>query len=636
MWTAGLLLIVFPGSVLAQVAGPLPQSAPTSTVTPPATAPVKDAKLPRTSDRRKAVKLYLAASKLFVDEKFEEAIRGYQQAATLDPTNANYPLAADVARSHAVTALLQAAAKARLRGEASAARAALARALELDPNNMQVIEHLHELGDDALVGQPTPLYEQAASTIGEAVKLAPTAGAHSFHLHTDQRQAIQQVFKAYGLQATVDDSVHPAQIRLDVDDATFEQAMRTLGMLTHSFYVPVDAHRVVVARDTPEIRQQFVRQELETVYLPGLTTTEMTDVGNLAKNVFEAQQATVEATAGTLTLRAPGSTLNAFNNTLHELLAGRDQVMLEARMIQLAHTNSRSTGAQLPQSMGLYNIYSEEQSILNANATTVAEIISSGLASASEPLVILGILIASGAVSSTLFSNGIATFGGGITLTGLSPGSVTMNLNLNSSESRELDQMQLRLGDGETGTMRVGMRYPIQTSSYSDMASSSSSIAGLTTAGTSSALSSQVSSLTGSSSTVPMVEYQDLGMTLKATPKVMRSSDVALTIDMKLDALSGESINGLPVLNNRAYSGVVTLKQGEAVVVVSELNKKESRAISGTPGLSEVPGLNDLTGKDISTDYSTLLIVITPHVIRGSQLAGHSPMMRVERSTTVR
>jgi general secretion pathway protein D len=72
------------------------------------------------------------------------------------------------------------------------------------------------------------------------------------------------------------------------------------------------------------------------------------------------------------------------------------------------------------------------------------------------------------------------------------------------------------------------------------------------------------------------------------------------------------------------------------VVVVSELNKKESRAISGTPGISEIPGLNDLTGKDISTDYSTLLIVITPHVIRGSQLAGHSPMMHVERSTSAR
>ena len=113
----------------------------------------------------------------------------------------------------------------------------------------------------------------------DTVKLAPAAGVHSFHLHTDQRQAIQQVLKAYGLQATVDDSVRSTQLRLDADDATFEQAMRTLGMLTHTFYVPVDAHRVVVAHDTPEMRQQFVRQELETVYLPGLTATELKDVG---------------------------------------------------------------------------------------------------------------------------------------------------------------------------------------------------------------------------------------------------------------------------------------------------------------------------------------------------------------------
>ena len=83
---------------------------------------------------------------------------------------------------------------------------------------------------------------------------------------------------------------------------------------------------------------------------------------------------------------------------------------------------------------------------------------------------------------------------------------------------------------------------------------------------------------------VPQVQYQDLGLTLKATPNVMRNGDVALTIDMKIDALAGTSINGNPILNNRAYSGVVTLKQGEAVVVVSELDKQESRAISGVAG----------------------------------------------------
>ena len=133
-----------------------------------------------------------------------------------------------------------------------------------------------------------------------------------------------------------------------------------------------------------------------------------------------------------------------------------------------------------------------------------------------------------------------------------------------------------------------------------------------------------------------MVEYQDLGLTLKATPKVMRNGEVALTVDLKITALAGEAINSVPVLNNRAYSGVVTLKQGEAVVVVSEVDKQESKAISGTPGISEVPGLNSLSSNDTSKNYATLLIVITPHVIRGTQLAGHSPMMRVERGTQAR
>ena len=88
---------------------------------------------------------------------------------------------------------------------------------------------------------------------------------------------------------------------------------------------------------------------------------------------------------------------------------------------------------------------------------------------------------------------------------------------------------------------------------------------------------------------VPQVEYQDLGLTLKATANVMRNNEVALTIDMKITALSGTSINGNPILNNRAYSGVVTIKEGEAVVVASELDKSESRNISGTPGSARFP-----------------------------------------------
>jgi general secretion pathway protein D len=234
-------------------------------------------------------------------------------------------------------------------------------------------------------------------------------------------------------------------------------------------------------------------------------------------------------------------------------------------------------------------------------------------------------------------------FGGGITQSALAPGAATMNLNLNTSESRELEHMVLRLSDGGSsgsdtaaGTIKSGTRYPIQTSSFSSLSPNLPNIPGLTGAGSSSSLSSLLSSLTASVPNVPQVEYQDLGLTLKATPKVMRDGDVALNIDLKISALAGSSINGNPILTSRAYSGVVTVKQNTGVVLVSELDKSETRAISGLPGISEIPGLQNVTDNDTQKSNSTLLIVMTPHVIRGTQAAGHSPMMLVERSAATR
>ena len=582
-------------------------------------------------DRRRAAKLYLEGTKLFEKEQFEDALRNYEEATALEPGNSNYHMAAEVARSHAVTALIQAAAKARMGNDPAAEQKAIERAAALDPKNPQVAQHLAEIADETVARGARPIYESEAESLASAPELSPVPGTHSFHLRTDRRQLIQTVYRSYGIEASVDQSVSGAPVKLELDDATFAQAVRAASIVTDSFMVPLDAHRVLVARDTADNRRQFQRQEMETVYLGGLDSKEMTDVGNMAKNVFQAQQVAVEPSAGTLTIRAPGSTLKAFNSTLQELLDGRSQVLLEVRLIQIAHDNLRSTGMIPPQQITVFNVYSEEQAILNANQALVDQIIASGLAAPGDTLAILAILLASGQVSNSIFQNGIALFGGGLTLSGLSASPLTVNLNLNSSESRELDQLQLRLTDGEQGTLKAGMRYPIMTSQYSNLGGIGQNIPGLTSAGSSSSLSSLLSELSATPSTIPQIEYQDLGLTLKATPKVIRNGEVALTMDMAITALGAQSLNGVPVLNNRSYSGAVTLKEGEGVVLVSEVNKQESRALSGTPGLTEVPGLNNITGKDVGENYASLLIIITPRVVRGTQAAGHSPMMRVER-----
>jgi len=605
------------------------QAAPAESEIP---APSKT-KEPRSSDQRRAAKLYLESSKLFLDRQFDEAMQGFDRAATLDPSNPNYRLAALVAKSHEVTALIQEAAKDRLLNNESGARAALTRALALDPTNFEASQHLDELADDSARAQPKSLYGQAASEIGGEETILAAPAKQSFHLHNDQRQLIEQVFKAYGVTAMLDDSVRPTQIRLDLDDVNFADAMRILEMATHTFYVPLDAHHVLVADDTHENRVRLTPQESETVYLSGLSADEMTEVATLAKEVFEVQQAQPSQSENSLTLRAPASTLNAFNATMRSLIDGRSEVLVDVRMIQVAHTSTRNTGTQLPQSISAFNVFAEEQSLLSQNASLVQQIISSGLAASNDPLAILGILIASGQVSSPLLTSGFALFGGGLTQSALAPGAATFNLNLNTSDSRQLDQIVLRMEDGQDETIKEGERYPIQTSSYSSVSPNIPSIAGLTGAGSSSGLSSLLSSLTSSVPNIPMVQYEDLGLNLKVNPRVLRDGDVALAIDLKLDSLAGSSIDGNPVLDNRAYSGIVTLRLGEAAVVATEMDKSQSLAISGAPGISEIPGLNDVTSKDLQQNYATLVIVMTPHVIRGTQAAGHSAMMRVERGT---
>ncbi len=633
-WTSVLLLALFPPFMQPQV----PMSPPSeSSAAPAAGSTAHDnsktvtAKPPSPPARRRAIRLYLSASKLYAKGQFEDALRGYEQAFALDPSNADYRMAAEVARGHAVEALIQASTKDRFMGKYTDARSQLVHAYQLDPKNPEVTQHLNDLSDDVVRGLPQPLYRQAAADLGSIEPLA-FKGTHSFHLRSDAKQVIQRVFTSYGITPMIDDSVRPMPVRLDVDNVDFNVATRVLSLVTDTFYVPLDSHRVLVARDTRAYRQQFMRRALETVYLSGLTPEDQTLVANLARNVFDINQVAPDPAAGTLTLRGAPQTLDAFNANMRSLLSGDNQVVVDVRLVQLARSSARNTGAQLPQSMTAFNVYAEEQSILNANQSLVQQIISSGLASANDPLAIIAILAASGTVSSSLLSSGFALFGGGLTESALVPGTATLNLNLNSSDSRALDNVKMRLGDGEAGTLREGERYPIQTSTFSSPASNLPAIPGITGAGSSSALSSLLASVGAAVPTIPIDRYEDLGLTLKITPKVLRDNNVALTVDLKLTALSGQSVDGNPVLNNQAYSGVVTLKEGEAAELASQINQSESRAISGTPGLSEIPGLSNMTANLVQSNYATLLIVMTPHLIRASQPAGRTPEFRVERA----
>jgi general secretion pathway protein D len=585
-----------------------PQKSSPAATTPPAREPS-----PR--QRRSAEKFYAQGVRATEKGDVEAAEKAFTKASQADPFNHEYAMDAQIAHQHGITKLVQDADKARLTGHPEVARAKLAEALALDPKNLEVSQHIDDLANLAATG---PQDDSVTATFAPAIVLTPKPGKQSFHLKGTEQEVLRQVLTAYGLGMTADDSLGRQTIRFDADDVDYAVAAHMLNLVTASFMVPLDPVRVLVAKETKANHEQYDRLSMETIRLPGLTATEFSDMGNLARNVLGVQQASVQAQQGTLTVRAPVATLDALNRTFVDLLDGKSEVLLDVKIYEVENTRTRLVGVQPPQTTTLFNVPSELNGVIAGNQSLVQQIIASGLASAGDYAAIAAILIASGEVSSSILSSPFATFGNGLTLTGLATSGLTGNLSLNAADTRSLDQVQLRLDDNAEGTIRSGTRYPITTSSYSSIASSSVSIPGITSAGLSSVLSGlgiSASSLS-TATPIPQVQYQDLGLTLKVTPRVERNDDVALKLDLKIQALQGASLNGLPVLTNRSYTADIRLRHGASALVVGDLSRQESNAVSGTPGLTELPGFSSLGNTTKEFDVGNIAILVTPHIVR--------------------
>ena len=223
-----------------------------------------------------------------------------------------------------------------------------------------------------------------SATIAPPIELTPTPGRHSFHLKSSEQEILRRVLDAYGIRMVADDSLGTLTVRFDADDIDYAQAASMATLVTNSMIVPLDPVRVLVAKDTKDNRAKYDRLSVETVYLPGLTATEFTDIGNLARNVLGITQTAVKPESGTLTVRAPVGNIEALNKTLVDLLDGKSEVLLDVKIYQVENTRTRLYGIQPPQTTTVFNVSTELNSIISQNSSLVQQIISSGLASAGD------------------------------------------------------------------------------------------------------------------------------------------------------------------------------------------------------------------------------------------------------------
>jgi general secretion pathway protein D len=560
---------------------------------------------PSKVDLRKSKAAFSKALKLQKAERFDEAFEEFDIAARLVPKNVEYVTALAMVRQQLVFDHLQRGNDDLTKGKLVEAQAEFRSASNLDPQNEFAQQRLRDS-----LAEWLPKMAETPRVVAESpqLRVAPDPALHEFHFRGDSHALLTQVAAAYGVTAEFDESIPSRRVHFDMESVDFYTAMRAAGDVTATFWAPLSEKQIFLARNNAENHRQFDHMALRTFYLPEATTPQdLNEMMNLLRTIFEIRFVAQQPQAGRLVVRAPADVLDAATKLFESFGLSRPQVMLDIEVFQIDHQLTRNMGIHIPNQFTLFNIPAAALLALTGLGgqniqSLINQLISGGGINQANSQGIAGLISQLQGQQNSIFSNPLATFGGGLTLMGLSLGTLSAELSLNESWVRTLEHATLRAAQGNEATFRMGSRYPILNASFAPVFNTPAI--------------AQVLQNGSFQAPFPSFSYEDIGLTFKVKPTVYSNSDVGLTFEMDFRTLAGQSINGVPVIANREYKGAITLVDGEPAVVAGSMTHSEQLSLNGIPGLGGIPGINKIMVSNSKMDTTDeLLLVITPHVV---------------------
>jgi general secretion pathway protein D len=556
-------------------------------------------------DARKAFKRGL---KLEKSRNLEQALYEFQEAARLIPQNVEYLTATEMTRQHLAGMHLQQGNSDLLGGRPIEALAEFRTALNLDPQN----EFAQQRVRDAL-GPVPPQASQPPQLVDSSDNLTakPADARRDFHYRGDSRGLVTAVAASYGLTVIFDDSFPSRRVHFDLENADFATALASASAVTKSFCVPLEDTVLYAAVDNPENHRLFDRMGMRTFYISSSNPSkDLQDLVNSLRTVFEFKLVSLDAAASKITVRGPLPMLVAATQFLEQLNSPPPQVMFDLKVFEVSHSYMRTIGLHVPDNFNLFNIPVAALAALGGQniQALINQLIASGGINQAGNQTLSALLAQLQGQQNSIFSQPLATFGGGLTLMGLSLDQLSATLSMNESSVRQLDHVQLLASQDKDATFKLGERYPILNASFAPIYNNSA-----------------IASVIGNSSYTapfPSVNYEDIGLTLKAKPSIHDNSDVAVELEIDIRSLGSSITNGIPDILNREYKGGILLKPGEQAVVAGMVTQSDERTISGLPLFSTIPGFGLFTSQHSKQeDNDELLILLTPHVIRSRERA---------------
>jgi type II secretory pathway component GspD/PulD (secretin) len=543
-------------------------------------------------DRKNAEKEFKNAQELQRAGKPEDALIAVLKAQELMPGNVEFMTMGEMLRQQIVGEHMEAGNHLAAAGDPKGAAQRFRMALSIDPQNSNAAQRLHDVAPPDGDAEHKHVLQLLASV--DQINLQPTPGRKSFHVQGDTRQLYTQIGAAFGVSMEFDQNLTSRVIRFDLDNVDFYTATDVAGKMTKSFWSPISSNAAMVASDTVETRKQYERLALRTFYVGNVSAqTDLNDLVNVMRTILDMKLVSIQPSQNTITVRAPREQVEEAASLLDNLMDAKPEMSLEVTEYEIDTDRTRDMGLNLPTSFQVFNIPSEIRRVLGSDAQRVIDQLNR--TGTIDPSTISPSALANLAGSPLL--GPFLIFGKGNGLTGITAPPIHAKLAFNSSIATNLEAMTLRAIDGEAATFRVGTKFPIVNSTFSNVA-----------------VSTRGQVQVGNT---PQFTYEDLGITLKATPHYHANGDITLAMDLKIQGLGTQQINSIPDITSRSYVGTITVHDGEQSVISGLLSEQELRSVQGLPILSSLPGLkNVLSTTSKERLHNEILIVITPHVVR--------------------
>lgn len=526
------------------------------------------------------------AQKAYDEGRFEDAAKAYQEAVTQDPSNTKAKLGYRRSAILAAQQHLEKARDHRRLNQTDMEYTEVRRALVLDPNNAVAADWLKNMELDAqrrknreAEGEDIASMKERAN-LRNPLQLNPKS-AEGMDLNFSKKTSLREIFqilsKNSGINIIFHTSFQDSQVSIDLRGLDFQRILDTLMLQNDLFYKVLDGNSIMLFKNTPQNRDLYENQFLQTFYL---SNAEVDNVRTIFSTLMPTLKVFPDKRLNAITVKAKPNELSIANRIVKQLDKAKSEVMVYLELLEVTESSLEQVGL-LP--------------VLGPSDTSGVFRLGATIDNTGAPNTNKGAIRISKSDVRFLFP------------------SLALDALKSSGDAKLVASPNIRVLSGESGEINIGEKISTTQSSI-----------GLPSTGTgTSSAASGLAGLGGLGYGSTQYNYEDVGVKIKVEPRVHHNGDITLKIDSAVKTLKAGSVAGRPDLGNREIKTFARLRDGETAVFGGLLKDEEQKSLQGIWGISDIPILGKLLGNTHRNRAKTdVILTIRAVLVRTPDLSG--------------